>query len=136
MLRKFIPGTFNLLLFSVLMYLSFSSCTKEEFEEGRPELEFSEDTIIFDTVFTSVGSSTELFLIYNRGNKDVKLSSIRLATGENSNYRLNVDGVAGKSFTDVEIGSDDSIFVFVEVTVDPNNLTTPLIVSDSIIIAG
>ena len=39
----------------------------------------------------------------------------------------------GKSFTDVEIGAEDSLFIFVEVTIDPNNQNTPLIVTDSIL---
>ena len=48
-------------------------------------------------------------------------------------FRLNVDGLPGRSFGDVEIGADDSIFIFVEVTVDPNNQNTPLVVTDSIL---
>ncbi|MBK6447200.1 MAG: hypothetical protein IPQ03_07260 [Bacteroidetes bacterium] len=110
------------------------SCKKEEFStDGNAKLEFSQDTIIFDTVFTQVGSSTEVFTVYNRKNQAIKISSIRLASGMTSNYRLNVDGVPGKSFEDVEIAAEDSLFIFVEVTVDPNNTNTPLIVSDSIL---
>ena len=63
----------------------------------------------------------------------MKVSSIRLATGDQSMFRLNVDGLPGRSFSDVEIGADDSIFIFVEVTVDPNNQNTPLVVTDSIL---
>ena len=63
----------------------------------------------------------------------MKVSSIRSATGDQSMFRLNVDGLPGRSFSDVEIGADDSIFIFVEVTVDPNNQNTPLVVTDSIL---
>ena len=85
------------------------SCKKEEFStDGNAKLEFSQDTIIFDTVFTQVGSSTEVFTVYNRKNQAIKISSIRLASGMTSNYRLNVDGVPGKSFEDVEIAAEDS----------------------------
>jgi hypothetical protein len=129
MIQKF----FSLVTVLSIFFLLFQSCKKDEFETGQPNLEFSEDTIIFDTVFTTVGSSTEVFQVYNRGVNPIRFSSIRLATGDNSNYRLNVDGVPGKSFQDVEIAGKDSMFIFVEVTVDPNNLTTPLIVTDSII---
>src|SRR5207244_3135849 len=48
-------------------------------------------------------------------------------------YRLNVDGTPGKSFTDVRIEAEDSLWVFVEVTIDPNNKATPFIVADSIL---
>ncbi len=116
-----------------VLFLSFSSCKKENFETGQVTLKFSEDTIMFDTVFTTVGSATEVFTVYNPGDNDVLVNSIRLATGESSNFRLNVDGVPGKSFTNVEIPAHDSIWVFVEVTIDPNNVNTPLIVTDSIL---
>lgn len=88
---------------------------------------------MFDTVFTTVGSSTEVFTVYNTEDKAILISSLRLANGQASDFRLNVDGLPGKSFTDVEIGPNDSIFIFVEVTVDPNNLNTPLVITDSII---
>ncbi len=125
--------TLAVIAFIYSLILVLSSCKKDEFETGDVKLEFSEDTIIFDTVFTTVGSATELFTVYNRGDKDVKLSSIRLAKGTSSDFRLNVDGVPGKSFNDVQIGANDSIFIFVEVTVDPNNANTPMIVTDSVI---
>lgn len=113
---------------------SSTSCKKDDFsDDSSARLEFSQDTILFDTVFTRVGSSTEVFTVYNRKNQPLKISSIRLATGPDSPYRLNVDGMPGKSFTDVEIGAEDSLFIFVEVTIDPNNQNTPLIVTDSIL---
>ena len=116
------------------LLIGFSSCKKDEFiTDGDAKLEFSTDTVIFDTVFTTVGSSTEVFVVYNRNDQPVKVSSIRLATGDQSMFRLNVDGLPGRSFSDVEIGADDSIFIFVEVTVDPNNQNTPLVVTDSIL---
>ncbi len=120
-------------IFFIIVYISFSSCKKEEFDTSPTALEFSEDTIKFDTVFTTIGSSTEVFIVYNNSDKDLKISSIKLATGESSNFRLNVDGIPGKSFTDVELLSNDSMFIFVEVTVDPNLGTTPMIISDSIL---
>lgn len=125
---------FALLPIGLFFILTIDSCKKEEFStDSSAKLEFSQDTVIFDTVFTQVGSSTEVFTVYNRKNSPLKISSIRLATGMNSPYRLNVDGVPGKSFSDVEIGAEDSLFIFVEVTIDPNNQNTPLIVTDSIL---
>src|SRR5690349_10731684 len=111
-------------LLIALLFLAFAfsySCKKDDFETGNVSLSFSEDTIIFDTVFTTVGSATQVFTVYNNGDNPVKISSLRIAGGNNSNFRLNVDGVPGKSFTDVEIGAKDSMFIFAEVTVDPNN---------------
>lgn len=121
-------------LLFVVMTLFFS-CKKEDHfnTSSNFRLEFSADTILFDTVFTSIGSTTEYLLVYNRENKPVKISSIRLAGGSNSSFRINVDGMPGQSFTDVEIGKKDSLWIFIEVTIDPNNSLTPFLVTDSIL---
>lgn len=114
--------------------LFVSSCRKDDIlTDSNATLRFSEDTIIFDTVFVTVGSITEVFSVYNDYNQDIRISSIQLATGNSSRYRLNVDGMPGKIFSDVEIRAKDSLFIFVEVTIDPNSTATPFIVTDSIV---
>jgi hypothetical protein len=69
-------------------------------------------------VFTNIGSSTYKLKVYNRSNKDIVVPSVRLRLGEASGYRLNIDGIAGKTFENVEILSKDSLFIFVETTLD------------------
>ncbi len=129
-----IKATIRILFLLSAFFLLLTGCKKDEFDtDGSTKLEFSEDTILFDTVFTQVGSSTELFIVYNTSDKIVRISSIRIAGGNSSPFRLNVDGLPGKEFSNVEIGANDSMFVFVEVTVDPNNQNSPLIVTDSIL---
>ncbi len=124
---------FHFLLLLIFVISATYSCRKDDFSDDPSiQLEFSQDTVQFDTVFTTVGSSTEIFTVYNRSSKSIKISSLRIAGGSNSYFRLNVDGVPGNSFTDVEIEANDSIFIFAEVTVDPNNQNTPLVVTDSI----
>ena len=124
----------SILVFLISLISIFYSCKKDDFETSSSvKLTFSQDTVLFDTVFTSVGSATKVFTVYNSESKSINISSIRLATGDNSNFRMNVDGVAGKSISNVEIGPNDSIFIFVEVTVDPNNMNNPLVISDSIL---
>ncbi|HLG36271.1 MAG TPA: hypothetical protein VI757_15435 [Bacteroidia bacterium] len=112
----------------------FASCRHEDFIESTDvQLRFSEDTLIFDTVFTSVGSITLVMQVYNDYSSAVRISSLRLAKGNSSYFRLNVDGLPGRIFTDVEIPANDSIFIFCEVTIDPNNTSTPFVVTDSIV---
>ena len=82
------------------------------------ELAFSKDTVYLDTIFTNIGSSTYNLKVYNKSAKDIKIPSIRLANGESSGFRLMVDGMAGKSFENVELLANDSLFIFVETTVD------------------
>ncbi len=120
-------------LFSLLLILAFS-CRKDIItQDAGAKLEFSEDTIIFDTVFTTIGSVTKYLKVYNPNKRPVKISSIRIASGNNSNFRMNVDGVPAIQAKDIILRPDDSIFVFVEVTVNPNNVNNPMVISDSII---
>lgn len=91
------------------------------------------DTVLFDTVFTTIGSTTKRFKIYNPSNKPIEISEVALAGGKSSPYRVNLDGVSGTQFKNVTIPGKDSLFMFVEVTLDPNNSSLPLIVSDSLL---
>ncbi|MCD4790208.1 MAG: hypothetical protein K8R37_09435, partial [Bacteroidales bacterium] len=131
-LLKLIPYTFISFL---IIFIFFSSCKKEDDVSTNPscKLEFSTDTIIFDTVFATVGSTTRYLKVYNRNDSKVKISGIFLANGINSQYKINIDGVPAVSISDIELAKDDSLYIFVKVTVDPTNQNSPLIISDSII---
>lgn len=110
---------------------SLSSCKKQSgFSKGN--LDFSADTLIFDTVFTTIGSTTQQFKIYNRENKSVIIEEIELVGGENSPFRINIDGISGNKHTNVEILAKDSLFAFVEVTLSVNGQNSPLVIEDSI----
>tara|TARA_B100000795_G_scaffold28904_1_gene19109 strand:+ start:18854 stop:20386 length:1533 start_codon:yes stop_codon:yes gene_type:complete len=112
---------YGLVLFcSIILW---SSC-RNDFETvpNTGNLEFSRDTVFLDTIFTNIGSSTYNLKVYNRSDDDITIPSIRLGDGENSQYRLNVDGLPGKTFNDINILANDSIFVFVETTLDIDNL--------------
>ncbi len=113
---------------------TFLSCRKDKLiTDSSAKLEFSTTSILYDTVFTTVGSATKTFIVHNRNGQRINISSIRLARGASSNFRINVDGIKGVSFNDVEIAANDSMFVFAEVTVDPNNGNSPLIIRDSVV---
>ena len=116
--------------------MSVSSCKKEEdfITDSSAHLEFSEDTVMFDTVFVQTGSSTQIFTVRNNSDNAIRIPVVRLGGGNASYYRLNVNGTPGKLVNNVEIGPRDSIFIFVEVTIpDPGNPNTPFIVNDSIL---
>lgn len=117
-----------------VLLTTFFSCKKDKLiTDGDAKLEFSQDSILYDTVFTSIGSTTKRFKIYNRHNDPIRVSRLYLGGGSASNFRLNVDGIPGKSFENVDIPAEDSLFIFVEVTVDPNNQNSPLVIRDSIV---
>ncbi len=108
-------------------------CKKQQITDNpNARLAFSTDTLWFDTVFTTQGSSTRLMKIFNPNNQRINISRIRLAGGSDSPFQLNIDGLPGDSFTDIEIAPNDSIYVFAEVTIDPGNVNDPFLVLDSI----
>ncbi len=111
------------LVFSIVLW---SSCRNDfETTPSTGNLEFSQDTIYLDTVFSNIGSSTRTLKVYNRSNDDLHIPTIRLAEGESSNYRLNVDGIPGKIFQNINVLAKDSIFIFIETTIDINNFPNP-----------
>ena len=113
----------------------FVSCQKDiHFSDNNSlKIAFSTDTVTFDTVFTTIGSSTRQLKIYNNNDENLKINSIRLLGGNMSQFSINVDGESGYEFSDVEIYSKDSIFVFVRVTINPNDHNNPFFVEDKII---
>jgi len=110
------------------------SCEKEEIiTDPDVRLTFSSDTILFDTVFTTIGSTTKQLKVYNPYNQKVRISSVYLAIGDDSNFRLNINGFTNNNVTDIEIPAKDSIYIFIEVTIDPMGVNSPMVVEDSII---
>lgn len=114
--------------------LILASCRKEEAISDSPSLKlnFSADSVIFDTVFTSLGSATKQLRVYNRSKSKIRISNLNLGLGDQSAYRINVDGVGGNNFSDIEISGGDSIYIFVRVTIDPHNINNPYVVEDDI----
>jgi hypothetical protein len=145
----FIKKVFLLFFTVFITGFLFFSCEKENFNtSGDVKLVFSHDsikydsiftatgtkaTILFDTVFTTIGSTTKSFRVINPTNQSILISSIKLAGGDHSPYRLNIDGEMKNSVNDLTIPARDSIYIFVEVTVDPNGVNQPMVVKDSIL---
>ncbi len=104
--------------FLLVGFLVFwNSCRKDfDYAQSTGNLEFSRDTVYLDTTFTNIGSSTYGIKVYNRSNKDIEVPIIKLSKGETSSYRLNVDGIPGKTFRDIPILANDSIYIFIELT--------------------
>jgi hypothetical protein len=135
-----VQSFFSLILASILVF-AYSCKDDDAFYLGSDvQLVSSADTIVFDTVFTSFSPNRPLsvnkqFTLYNPYKESVR-TSFTLGGGEQSYFRFNVDGTPGPVVNDVVIESEDSIFVFVEVSIDPNNdpESRPLIINDSLII--
>jgi hypothetical protein len=105
------------ILFSLIAMLS--SCRSDfDFESSTGNLDFSKDTVYLDTVFTNVGSSTYTLKVYNKSNKNISIPNIQLGEGNASKYRLMVDGMPGRVFNNVELLAKDSMYIFIETTIN------------------
>lgn len=117
----------------LLLIILWSSCRKDfEYAPNTGSLEFSRDTVYLDTIFSNIGSSTYSLKVYNRSSEDIEIPSIALARGENSAYRLNVDGIAGKAFRNIPLLAKDSLFIFIETTVDIAENTGSFLYTDAL----
>ncbi len=123
---------FILSLFSVFLVWA-SSCKKDILStDPSLKLSFANDSVIFDTVFTSLGSATHRLMVYNPSSSKVKISNISLADGTSSDFRINVDGESGASVEDIELAGGDSLFIFLRVTIDPTDVNNPFVVEDEL----
>ena len=79
-LKACLQGLFFLILVSIFLF----SCNPDDLYETSPDskVQFSNDTIIFDTVFTSIGTATRNLRVYNPYSRTIKISEIRLAGGK------------------------------------------------------
>jgi len=122
------------LLVLAVYALTFQGCRDDDYlKEPYVELSFSADTLLFDTVFTTLGSATRSMKVYNNHDKRIRISSAEIGGGASSYFRMNVDGESGHIIRDIEIEPNDSIYIFAEVTLDPVNQNLPHVVTDSII---
>ena len=118
------------ILFALFISAVIFSCNKIQ-NAGSGKLTFPADTLLFDTIFTYVGSSTRVIRVYNETPGAIKIDKVFLAGGNNSKFRLNIDGIAANEATDLLLDAKDSLFIFVEITINPQ--TDDLLETDSII---
>ena len=128
---KYLSALFLAISFS----LSFVACDDEDGFSSNPSLllEFSSDTITFDTLFTDMGSPSAGIVVHNRHGDGVRINSVRLASGGASGFSVLVDGQYGDYMRDLEVRANDSIFVLASVRLDRNVNDVPFLVKDSLL---
>lgn len=116
------------------------ACSDDEtFSVSRSDvLSFSSDTVSMDTVFSTVPTSTYSFWVHNNNNEGLRLSTVRLQRGNQSGYRVNVDGTyldnsMGSIINGLELRKGDSLRVFVELTSPQNGSDSPQLVEDNLV---
>ena len=132
--KIFVMKKQHIILIFTLLLLAGQACRKTNSISDDPDkkLSFSTDTVLFDTVFTTLGSATHQLRIYNNHKEDLIISSIRLLGGETSPFRVNLDGDNNTEFYEKVIPANDSLFTYLRVTIDPNDLNTPFVVEDEL----
>lgn len=125
----------NIGLVLLILFIG-SACRKGEriTTDMNAKLNISNKEVLFDTIFTSVGSTTKRIKIVNKNNDAVKVSEIRLSGGNTSAFSININGEQTQSKNDLIINGRDSINLFVKVSINPNSTNLPFLVQDSIIL--
>lgn len=121
--------------FLAVCILALSACRKNDeiTTSKNASLSFSIDTLLFDTVFTAVGSVNKRIKVYNDNQKAVNISNIKLGGGTNSFFSLIINGVATNEKSNIQIGAKDSISIYVKATINPSSMNQPFIVEDSLL---
>ena len=72
-----------------LLIISLFGCKKNNLlTNGIYNIQTSTDTVLFDTLFTTIGSTTKRIKIYNNNEGMINISKISLIGGENSPLEL------------------------------------------------
>lgn len=124
--------------FLFLLIMVVMACQKDPFagSDADADFGFSNDTVHFDTIFTTFGSTTKSFKVYNQGNDPVTFNEIRLMGGSQSFFRLNINGRDQSEIRDITLRGKDSLYVFVEVTIDGSDENNPIFINDSIVFSA
>ncbi len=122
-----------LLIVVGVVALLLTACLNTSFSTDTTyRLNFSTDTLRFDTIFTTIGTSRRTIMVYNPNPEALRINKVKLAGGQESPFFINVDGRVGSEFDNLEILKKDSLHLFVGVNIDPNNQDSPILIKDSI----
>ncbi|MCX2574036.1 hypothetical protein [Pedobacter sandarakinus] len=117
-------------------FVILAACQKGEqvTTDANAKLNFDRDTILFDTVFTTISTVTKRVKLFNRNNDALRISDISLAGGNTSPFSININGEGTPSKSNLIVNGKDSVNLFVKATINPNNKDLPFLVQDSIIL--
>jgi hypothetical protein len=110
-----------LILLSAGLSLTMPGCKPREEElQTSGALEFSADTVKFDTVFTTLRTVTKRLWVYNRNPKGVNVDLIGLETPATSAYTLLINGDLKQTANNLFIRGEDSLLVLVRAKLPDN----------------
>jgi hypothetical protein len=126
---------FRLILPTVMLLTGLlMACQSETYlTDISNKLEFSQDSLRFDTLFSETGSTTAWITLRNKSSQPMRIQTVRLRNNGTDGFRLNLDGEPGTRFEQVEIPAHDSMFLFVSVTVPRLGSFEPVLLSDAVV---
>lgn len=140
MMKKRLTGkkgihTWFLSIVYAVFCIALACVPEEETFTYDPDVKllFSKDTVLFDTLFSTVGSTTQRLEVYNPSQNAVAITSVELAKSNTSAYKVYINGEQDKHFTGVQLLGGDSLLVLIEVHIDAQDEDLPFLVKDSLI---
>ena len=119
-----------------LLTLLAAACSDYESFSDNPgfRLEFSQDTIAFDTLISTIPSSTKTLYAFNNNGNGMRITTIQLEGGAKSLFRVNVDGryLADGIWHNFEVLKHDSLVIRIEMTPPEVGTTEPLYFQDKL----
>jgi hypothetical protein len=94
-------------------------------------LNFSTDTIQFDTLFTGKQSITKRLKVYNPSADAVLLNDIRLMNAS-KDFELIVNGVSGNNFQDKLLLAEDSLLILIKANINQSDLNNPFVIREEL----
>ncbi len=108
-----------------------TSCEQQVGQGSSMQLDFSADTVRFDTVFTNMNTTTLKLIVRNLSKIDVLIEKIQLRDGRY--FQLNIDGESDPSrWHDITIAGKDSIFIFIRANINIQDQDNPVLIEDAI----
>lgn len=119
MIKRLLVPIFILL--SAGLSLTMPGCKPREEElQTSGALEFSADTVKFDTVFTTLRTVTKRLWVYNRNPKGVNVDLIGLEKPATSAYTLLINGDLKQTASNLFIRGEDSLLILVRAKLPDN----------------
>ncbi len=126
-----IKNVFKIIVSVIVLIFTLISCEEDKISnDSSLMLKFSADTVRFDTIFSAQGSATYKLKVYNPSNNKVFIERITLNNAEN--YKMSVSGISADVVNNTYLNAHDSLMMFIQVYIDPNDDKTPFVVRDSI----
>jgi hypothetical protein len=119
MFKKLLVPVFLLLSAGFSIFMPGCKPREEELQTSGA-LEFSADTVKFDTVFTNLRTVTKRLWVYNRNPKGVNVDLINLEKPAPSAYTLLINGDLKQTASNLFIRGKDSLLILVRAKLPDN----------------